>query len=68
MAGELEMPSCVRGYHVYSSTWSPVVGETLPCAREPTNSQDRCAVAVKKAGVIVGAQVLHLPIAKTGVQ
>jgi hypothetical protein len=38
MAGKLEMPSCVRGYRIY---WSPVMGETLPCAREPTNSQDR---------------------------
>ena len=57
MAGEVEMPSCVRGYHIYHTTWSPVLVETLPCTREPTNSQDRYAVAVRKAGVTVG----HVP-------
>ena len=57
MAAEFEMVSCVRGYHVYCTTWSPVLGETLPCAREVGNSQDGYAVAVRKGGVTVG----HVP-------
>jgi hypothetical protein len=48
MAGELEMlftaQPGVQSWERHS-----------PGAREPTNSQDRCAVAVKKAGVTVGA-------------
>ena len=39
---------CVRGYHVYQRIWTAAVGEVLHCEREPTNSRDRYAVAVKK--------------------
>ena len=38
---------CVRGYHVYQRIWTAAVGEVLHCEREPTNSGDRYAVAVK---------------------
>ena len=38
--------SCVRGYHVYRDIWNPSVGDKLECRREPTNVQDRYAVAV----------------------
>ena len=54
---ELEIPSSVRGYHIYKDTWEVTVGEELECIREPTNSTDRYAVAVIKDGRIVG----HLP-------
>ena len=54
---ELSRLSCVRGYHVYQDVWDAAIGEILTCEREPSNSQDRYAVAVKKEGSIVG----HLP-------
>lgn len=53
----LEVQSCVRGYHVYSSIWPAVVGEELQCIRESTNVHDRYSVGVVKDGNIVG----HLP-------
>ena len=49
--------SMIRGYHVYQSTWTAVVGEELVCARELRNPQDPFAVTVTKSGNIVG----HLP-------
>ena len=42
-----ERELCVRGYHVYQRIWTAAVGEVLHCEREPTNSRDRYAVAVK---------------------
>ena len=42
-----ERELCVRGYHVYQRIWTAAVEEVLHCEREPTNSQDRYAVAVK---------------------
>ena len=46
--------SVVRGYHVYQSIWvAPIIGEQLPAAREPGNSHDTYAVAVKKDGITV---------------
>ena len=48
---------CIRGYHVYKETWRVVIGEELECDREPGNSCDRYAVAVKRSGVVIG----HLP-------
>ena len=54
---ELSRLSCVRGYHVYQDVWDAAIGEILTCEREPSNSQVRYAVAVKKEGSIVG----HLP-------
>ena len=57
MAVEFEVPSCIRGYHVYHEIWSPVLGEILHCERERNNSSDQYAVAVKKDDEIVS----HLP-------
>ena len=54
---QFEVRSCVRGYHVYISTWRPVPGEELHCTREQNNVQDRYSVAVVKDGSTVG----HLP-------
>ena len=57
MSAETEVPSCVRGYHVYKDRWAASVGELLTCSREPTNASDRYAVAVVKDGSTIG----HLP-------
>ena len=35
MSAEMEIPSCVRGYHVYKDIWVAAVGELLMCSREP---------------------------------
>ena len=52
-----ERELCVRGYHVYQRIWMAAVGEVLHCEREPTNSRNRYAVAVKKDEIAIG----HLP-------
>ena len=50
--------SYIRGYHAYKDCRSqPWIGEVLPLERDPTNPQDKFAVAVKKCGETVG----HLP-------
>ena len=50
--------SYIRGYHAYKDRWiQPWIGEVLPLERDPTNPQDRFAVAVKKCGETVG----HMP-------
>ena len=38
--------STVSGYHVYKSTWTPVVGERLTAASEPRNIHNMNAVAM----------------------
>ena len=43
-----EFASYVRGYHAYQSKWTPCDGEVLRCFREPDNTEDKEAVAVKK--------------------
>jgi len=37
--------------------WEPWIGEILPLERDPTNPEDRCAVAIKKDSRTVG----HVP-------
>lgn len=57
---EYHLDSCVRGYHVYQTVWSPAEGEILTCSRETTNPRDPYAVVVQKSEqrqIIVG----HLP-------
>ena len=34
---EIEVESCVRGHHVYSTIWNPVLGERLTYKRELDN-------------------------------
>ena len=46
--------SVIRGYHEYKDRWIAVIGEALSCKREPTNREDRFAVAVMKDAIIVG--------------
>ena len=53
----LDVQSYVRGYHAYQDIWDPFIGEVLPLEREPNNSGDRFAVAIKRRNDVVG----HLP-------
>ena len=56
-----EKHSFIRGHHIYHRIWTPELGECLVCKREPTNVNDRYAVAVVKDDVAVG----HLPRAQS---
>ena len=47
-SAEIEVLSCVCGYHAYKDRWAAAVGELLMCSREPTNASARYAVAVIK--------------------
>ena len=53
----IKIEAMVRGYHVYQSIWTVVVGESLPCLRERGNPEDPYAVSVNKDQEIVG----HVP-------
>ena len=60
MSGRMEefgRDCCIHGYHVYKEMWRATIGEELECDRQPENSSDRYAVAVKRSGVVIG----HLP-------
>ena len=35
---ETEIPSWIRGYHVYQDTWEIEIGEVLDLIHEPNNS------------------------------
>ena len=49
--------SCVRGHHVSKHFWTPTIGETFVCKREPENPTDAYAVAVVANSIVVG----HVP-------
>ena len=53
----MSVEAVVRGYHEYKGIWVAVVCEELSCRREPTNREDRFAVAVVKDSNVVG----HVP-------
>ena len=44
--------NCICTYHIYKKVWTATVEETLVCEREPKNSSDQYAVAVKNEGTI----------------
>ena len=44
--------NCICGYHIYKKVWTATVEEVLVCEREPKNSSDRYALAVKNEGTI----------------
>ena len=55
---EIQIDSCIRGYHVYQTIWAPTIGEELNCRREMANIVDRYAIGVCKLDdTLVG----HLP-------
>lgn len=43
--------------YVYQAIWTAAIGEVLFCVREPTNPEDKYAVAVQRSGITVR----HLP-------
>ena len=49
--------SVTCGHHVYKRIWTPTTAEILSVNTDPTNSHDRFAITVLKAGAIVG----HVP-------
>ena len=55
----LEVQSYMRGYHVHSSIWSPVV-EEMQCVWESTNVHNWYSVRVVKDGSIVSHLISHL--------
>ena len=59
MSGDffVEFRSVVRGYHVYRSVWTPVLGELLYTEQELANPEDRYIMSVLKSSTIVG----HIP-------
>ena len=59
--GSFSVHSYIRGYHAYQDIWSPFTGEVLPLEREPDNPEDVHAVAIKRAGRIVGHVPFNLP-------
>ena len=57
------LESAVRGYDVYQIIWDTVVGETLPCVTESSNStvsSDRFAVVFMRNGVVLEHFLLHV--------
>ena len=51
---EFQLESCVRGHHIYKSTWTPLLGEVLHCKIESGNAQDRYAVGIQRRNTVVG--------------
>ena len=60
-----EEASCIRRYHLYQSILTAVVGESLVCEREPSNSSDRYAMAVLKNDVAIKEYQNVLPLVRT---
>ena len=56
-SAEIEVLSCMLGYHVYKDRWAAAIGELLTCSREPTNTSVRYTVTMMKEGMTIG----HLP-------
>ena len=54
---DYSVESVVRGHHIYKSIWTPLIGEVLTAELEEDNTEDQYAVAVIRAGTIVG----HVP-------
>ena len=61
MSGDffVEFRSVVRGYHVYMSVWTPVLGELLYTEQELGNPEDQYAVSVLKSSTIVGHMITY---------
>ncbi len=57
--------SAIRGFHVYKSTWTPVLNEELKTRQEPGNLEDSFAVYVYKEGTLTPT-VDHVPTDSAG--
>lgn len=53
----LEMVIGLRGFHVYSQTWTPILDESIELIKEPDNPFDRFAVK----GTCKDRDVGHIP-------
>ena len=56
-----EAQSCIRGYHIYKTVWTPYIRETMPCSRELTNGHDPFTVKVSQLHSEEERIVGHLP-------
>ena len=54
-----EVESCVRRYHVYQAIWTPVIGETLKCQKEPNNLADQYGQSIYHVVVFCGTKYLR---------
>ena len=54
MASEWEIESCVCGYNIYQSVWTPTLDDELICVRDPFNSIVKFVVTVKNDDTAVG--------------
>ena len=50
----LESRCCVCVHHVHCSIWCFTTGKELLCDSEPTDEQDKYAIAVIKDGTVIG--------------
>ncbi len=59
----MEIDSCVRGYHVFQSVWTPILDDNLICRQETGNVHDRYAVGCYKLDDSNGTSTLvgHVP-------
>ena len=52
---EIEVKICIQHHHLYSTIWTPVLGELLPCKSELDNTKDQYVVVVCRVnGIVVG--------------
>ena len=63
---ETEIPSWIRGYHVYQDTWEIEIGEVLDLIHEPNKQHDNNAIAVIKDDNVVGHAPRALASTKQG--
>ena len=42
----LILESVIRGHHIYKSSWTPLIGETLNTSLELDNEHDKYAVSI----------------------
>ena len=54
---QFTLSSFIRGYHIYQSFWTPMLGDTVICVAEPNNKYDKTAVATLINNRICG----HVP-------
>ena len=57
----------IRGYHAYKDCWEVEIGQVLTLQQEPTNPQDKNAIAIIKDSNVVGHMPKGLASTKTGV-
>ena len=62
MWNRYEYNSYARGYHAYMNIWTPLIGESLLCRKEPDNPVDKNAIAIVRTDSIGKETVVgHLP-------